>query len=337
MKGMVGEMKDTTKLKVLIADDSLLSRRILEAFLAKREYKAVSTNNGEEALRLLTQEGAPRLAILDWMMPGIEGPQICRRVREESGDKPYVYILLLTARTERADLLKGLEAGADDYIAKPFDPPELHARLRVGRRILDLQDKLLAASEELRFRASHDTLTGISNRAAILEILRREMSRQQREGSSFGIILVDVDHFKKVNDLHGHLWGDAVLQEAANIMQASLRPYDVVGRYGGEEFLIVVPHSNAASALGVAERIRKAISASVISAPKGQIRVTASFGIATIEGAHRVDMQQLLQMADDALYRAKQMGRNCSEVASRLLAPSSAGLVEAAPVSQGSE
>lgn len=328
-------MKGTRKTKILIADDSLLSRRILEAFLTKRDYSVVSTNNGEEALRLLSREDAPRLAILDWMMPGMEGTQVCSKLREQSNEKPYIYTLLLTARSEKADLLNGLESGADDYIAKPFDPPELHARLQIGRRILDLQDKLLAASDELRFRATHDTLTGVSNRAAILEILRREQSRQQREAGSFGVILVDIDHFKEVNDVHGHLWGDTVLQEAANIMQASVRPYDVVGRYGGEEFLIVVPHSDASSALIVAERIRKAIAAKTIPSPKGQIRVTASFGVAAPSDANRVEMQQLLQMADEALYRAKQNGRNRSELASALVT-AQAGLVEAAPLAPGS-
>lgn len=328
-------MKGTRKTKILIADDSLLSRRILEAFLTKRDYSVVSTNNGEEALRLLSREDAPRLAILDWMMPGMEGTQVCSKLREQSNEKPYIYTLLLTARSEKADLLNGLESGADDYIAKPFDPPELHARLQIGRRILDLQDKLLAASDELRFRATHDTLTGVSNRAAILEILRREQSRQQREAGSFGVILVDIDHFKEVNDVHGHLWGDTVLQEAANIMQASVRPYDVVGRYGGEEFLIVVPHSDASSALIVAERIRKAIAAKTMPSPKGQIRVTASFGVAAPSDANRVEMQQLLQMADEALYRAKQNGRNRSELASALVT-AQAGLVEAAPLAPGS-
>ena len=330
-------MKVSTKPKILIADDSLLSRRILEAFLTKRDYKIVSTNNGEEALRVLSSEDAPRLAILDWMMPGMEGTQVCARLREQASDKPYVYILLLTSRTEKADVLNGLESGADDYIAKPFDPAELHARLRVGRRILELQDKLLAASEELRFRATHDTLTGISNRAAILEVLRREQFRQQRESGSFGIILADIDHFKEVNDVHGHLSGDAVLQEVANVMQASVRPYDVVGRYGGEEFLIVVPHSDASSALVVAERIRKAIASKIISGTKGKIQVTASFGVAVLCEANRVETQQLLQTADDALYRAKQNGRNRCELADAVSPASTAPLLETAPVGPGSE
>ncbi|HUJ32368.1 MAG TPA: diguanylate cyclase [Candidatus Acidoferrum sp.] len=307
--------KETPKTKILIADDSLLSRRILEAFLVKRDYEVVSANNGEEAFRLLSRDDAPRLAILDWMMPGMEGTQVCLKLREQSADRPYVYVLLLTARTEREDLLKGLEAGADDYVTKPFDPAELHARLRVGRRILDLQDKLIAAGDELRFRASHDALTGVANRAVILETLRREQSRQEREGGSFGVILLDIDHFKNVNDTYGHLCGDAVLKAVTRIMEGSLRPYDVVGRYGGEEFLLVVPRSDAQAALGVAERIRKAIDSKPIDTDAGKIRVTVSLGVAASTDASRFESQALLQLADDALYRAKQNGRDRSELA----------------------
>jgi diguanylate cyclase (GGDEF)-like protein len=319
-------MEKISKFRILIADDSPVSRRMLEAFLVKRDYDVISVADGEEALRLLSREDAPRLAVLDWMMPGLDGISVCRKLREQSEDKPYVYILLLTARTEKADVLRGLDSGADDYITKPFDPPELLARLSVGRRILDLQDKLIAARDELHFRASHDTLTGVSNRAVILETLRREQFRQEREGGSFGIIMVDLDHFKSVNDTYGHLCGDAVLQETAKIMQASLRPYDVVGRYGGEEFLIVVPRSDAPSAQRVAERIRKAIAAKPIITPAGEIRVTASFGVAASSDASGTESQHLLQRADDALYRAKQNGRNRSELA--LASP----LSEAAPL-----
>jgi two-component system cell cycle response regulator len=331
MEGVHQRMEKTSKFKILIADDSPVSRRILEAFLAKRDYDVISVADGEEALQVLSRDDAPRLAVLDWMMPGLEGTRVCRKLREQTEDKPYVYVLLLTARTEKADLLKGLDSGADDYITKPFDPPELLARLSVGRRILDLQDKLIAARDELRFRASHDALTGVSNRAVILETLHREQSRQEREGGSFGIIMVDLDHFKNVNDTYGHLCGDAVLQETSKIMQASLRPYDVVGRYGGEEFLIVVPRSDAPSAQRVAERIRKAIAAKPILTPAGEISVTASFGVAASTDAARMEPQHLLQMADDALYRAKQNGRNRSE-----LAPASP-LPEAVPQASNSE
>ena len=327
---MIRSKKPEPKTKILIADDSLLSRRILEAFLVKRDYEVVSANNGEEAFRLLSADDAPRLAVLDWMMPGMEGTQVCRMVREQSGDRPYVYILLLTARTEREDLLKGLEAGADDYITKPFDPAEFHARLRVGRRILDLQDNLIAARDELRFRATHDALTGVANRAVILETLRREQSRQEREGGSFGLIIADIDHFKNVNDTYGHLAGDSVLKAVTKTMETTLRPYDSVGRYGGEEFLIVVPRSDATAALSVAERIRKAIAAKPIQTDAGEVQVTASLGVAASMEPSRIDSKALLQLADEALYRAKQNGRNRSELA---LAPAP---VETTSLSGGS-
>ena len=231
---------EKSPIRILVAEDDPVSGRVLEVFLKKRGFEVLTASNGTEALEILEKEDGPRLAILDWMMPGLEGVQVCQRVRERNS-QAYVYLLLLSAKIQKEDFLRGLDSGADDYLTKPFDPQELHARLRVGMRILDLQDSLIAAREELRFRASHDSLTGVANRGTILEALRRETSRQIRAGGSFGIIMVDLDHFKKVNDTHGHPCGDAVLQEAAGRMTSSVRGYDLVGRYGGEEFLIVVP------------------------------------------------------------------------------------------------
>lgn len=308
-------MAEPYRPKILIAEDDLVSRRVLEAFAAKRGYGVVSAANGPDALAILSAEDAPRLAILDWMMPGVEGTEVCRKLREQAGDRPYVYVLLLTARTQREDLIKGLQSGADDYITKPFDPPELDARLHVGLRILDLQDKLIVAREELRFQATHDTLTGLANRGVILETLRREQSRQRREGGSFGIILMDIDHFKAINDTYGHLFGDAVLRETSRVMKQSVRPYDIVGRYGGEEFLVVVPQADAVVMSGVAERLRKAIEAQSIATRDSELHVTASFGVAASTEAMPVDPQALLNLADEALYRAKRNGRNRAELA----------------------
>jgi two-component system, cell cycle response regulator len=308
-------MRETQKPTILIAEDDPISRRVLEAFVAKHGYDAISAENGRDALRLLSAEGAPRLAILDWMMPGMEGTDVCRKLREQSVERPYVYVLLLTARTDREDLLNGLQSGADDYITKPFDPAELHARLNVGRRIIDLQDKLIAAREELRFRATHDALTGVANRAVVLETLSREQVRHRREGRSFAVILMDIDHFKRVNDTYGHLCGDAVLREITSVMKRLVRPYDTVGRYGGEEFLIVVPESNAATAFNIAERIRRAIESRPIASEEGEIRVTVSFGVAANEHASISEPQTLLNLADEALYRAKRNGRNRTELA----------------------
>jgi two-component system, cell cycle response regulator len=246
------------KKRVVIADDDPVSRRMLEAFLTKWDYEVITAADGLEALRILQTADAPRLAVLDWMMPGMEGPQVCQRMREHP-DWPYVYILLLTARNEKTDLLKGLECGADDYLTKPFDSQELRGRLQVGQRILDLQQSLVEAQGELLFRATHDLLTGISNRGVALDALNREYSRQKRDGGSFGIILLDLDHFKYVNDTRGHPCGDAVLKEASRRIAEGIRPYDTAGRYGGEEFLVIVPMSGELGTLALAERIRASI------------------------------------------------------------------------------
>ncbi len=223
--------------RVLIAEDDPVSRRVLGAFITKWGYDLVIASDGLEALRILQGPEAPQLAVLDWMMPGLEGPQVCQRIREHS-DWPYVYVLLLTARAEKTDLLEGLEFGADDYLTKPFDSQELRGRLRVGERILDLQESLIQAQEELFFRATHDLLTGISNRGVVLDALNRESSRQKREGGSFGIILVDVDHFKYVKR---HPWpclrrcGLEGSQPEGLVLHL-FGSYDTLGRYGGENF-----------------------------------------------------------------------------------------------------
>ncbi len=322
------------KAKILIAEDDAVSRRLLAAFAEKRGYDVIAAHNGEEALEQLSCDAAPRLAVLDWMMPGMEGTEVCRRLREQACDGPYIYVLLLTARTDREDLLRGLESGADDYVRKPFDPAELEARLRTGQRILDLQDKLIAAREELRFRATHDALTAVGTRAIVLESLARESARQLREGAPFGVILLDVDHFKDVNDRYGHLCGDAVLKEIATAIKDSVRPYDTVGRYGGEEFLVVVPRTNAESSLGIAERIRKAIRSRAITTNGSTLSVTASFGVAASAEGVAVPSDVLLHAADEALYRAKSNGRNRCELATSFVpAPAAPSLAGSAPAS----
>jgi diguanylate cyclase (GGDEF)-like protein len=302
------------KNRILIAEDDPVSRRLLQSFLVKWGFEVIVAEDGAEALRLLERLDFPRLAILDWMMPGLEGPQVCERIRKET-NRAYVYILLLTARTQKEDLLKGLESGADDYLTKPFDSQELRARLQVGQRILDLQDHLIEAREELLYQATHDALTRISNRGVILDAITRELSRQEREGGKFGVVLCDLDHFKFVNDRFGHLAGDAVLQEAARRMAATIRPYDMVGRYGGEEFLIVAPSADANGTLVLAERIRVAIESQSVRTDAGDVSMTLSLGIAISDPAQPVDAKQLIQAADEALYRAKDRGRNRCELA----------------------
>lgn len=300
------------KKRVLIAEDDPVSCHLLKSFLLRWDYDVIVENNGAAAARILEGDEAPRLAVLDWMMPGMEGVEICQRIRERKS-RPYTYVLLLTARSDKRELLRALELGVDDYLTKPFDSEELHARLVVGERILALQDDLILAREELRFRATHDVLTGVSNRGAVMDALQNEMARQVRELRSFGVILVDLDHFKNVNDTYGHLCGDEVLQVVTRRMKECIRPYDVLGRYGGEEFLIVASAADKNGTITLAERIRSAIEATPIMTQAGEVRVTASLGTAVSTPALNGDVQKLLRLADRALYAAKDKGRNRCE------------------------
>jgi diguanylate cyclase (GGDEF)-like protein len=324
------------KRRILVAEDDPVSRRVLEAFLTKWGYEVILAANGTDALETLEKHDAPRLAVLDWMMPGLEGVQVCQRVRE-GATRPYTYMVLLTARGQKEDLLKGLDMGADDYLTKPFDAQELRARLHVGQRIVDLQDALISTRDKLQFQATHDLLTGISNRGGVLDALGRERSRQIREGGSFGIVLTDIDHFKWVNDAHGHLVGDTVLKEVARMIAACIRPYDTLGRYGGEEFLIIVPSSDSAGTMGLAERIRKTLASQSITTSAGPIQITMSLGVAVSSEGFALDPQVLLHLADEALYCAKHHGRNRSELAAQSK-PGASGMPvpESAPVSSES-
>lgn len=307
-------------MKILIAEDDPVSSRVLEVFLRKWGHDVIPVSDGSDALAILEANDAPRLAILDWMMPGMEGPEVCRRIRQRAG-KVYVYLLLLTARGQKQNLLEGLNAGADDYLSKPFDAEELKARLRTGERILAMQDELIAARDSLHQQATHDALTGLMNRGACIETLTRELARGSRERRSVGVVLADLDHFKKVNDSYGHIAGDSVLQVTAARMTNCVRSYDTVARYGGEEFLIVVPSANEDVAYRQAERMRRAIEATPVRTGVGDIPVTASFGVASCDGKGCMDVTSLLRFADAALYRAKSLGRNCVERASRMREP----------------
>ena len=269
--------------------------------------------DGVEALEQLQHDDAPALAILDWMMPGLTGPEVCRRIRQRARE-PYTYILLLTSKSQKEDLIEGMEAGSDDYITKPFDQHELKVRLRAGTRLVDMQAELLGAREALREQATRDSLTHTWNRNSILEILGSELARISREGGQMGVVMVDLDHFKDVNDQFGHLAGDAVLREAARRMQNSVRQYDAIGRYGGEEFLILLPGCDADSSLGQAERLRKQLGQSEMSLNETSLRVTASFGVTAAFVGQNCTPESLIRTADEALYVAKKLGRNRVEL-----------------------
>lgn len=296
-------------MRVLIADDDDVMRHILEASLVKWGYDVVVARNGIEAWRILQGNDAPRLAILDWIMPGMDGVEVCREIRK-SEDRQYIYVLLLTAKHKKEDVIAGMESGADDYISKPFDPQELKVRLRAGRRILELQAELVAARESLRYQATHDGLTGLLNRSAAIDTLRNELERANRQNMPLCLMLADFDHFKAINDTHGHTIGDAVLCEAARRMRSSIRTYDSAGRYGGEEFLFILPGCDSVDAQSQAERLQACITSAPIALPRLTISFTISIGVVVNHNGAVIDLDALIHMADSALYAAKTQGRN---------------------------
>jgi diguanylate cyclase (GGDEF)-like protein len=286
---------------VLIADDELDSGNSLAELLRLWGYEPVVVQDGLAALATLEAPDAPRLALLDWKMPGLNGIQVCHEVRK--ANKPYSYLILLTGLGGWEQMLEGLEAGADEFLTKPVEPAELKARLWAGRRIVAMQ-------EQLRDQASRDALTGLWNRAGVLNILDRELDRGRRESRPVAVALADLDHFKRINDTLGHLAGDSVLRQAAQRLQHSVRPYDGVGRYGGEEFLIVLPGCDSAAALRLSERLRQYIAAQQIEVEGAEVPITLSLGVAVSSGESQSDAVELLRSADAALYEAKRAGRN---------------------------
>ena len=294
-------------MRILIADDDVVSRRVLEVSLKNWEYDVVAVSDGRRAWDVLQCDDAPRLAILDWEMPELTGPEVCNLIRQQNRET-YTYILLLTAKIEKKDLIDGMNAGADDYVVKPFDQQELRVRLRAGQRIINLQDDLLIAREALRQQATHDSLTGLKNRGTIVEMLNLEMLRNDRQHGGLGLVMLDLDLFKAVNDNFGHAAGDAVLKECARRMMSCTRQYDAVGRYGGEEFLIVLPGCDEHCTLAQAQRMLHIINSEPIAIEGRSLQITASLG-ATIQ-VSGLSADKLIQVADEALYQAKRNGRN---------------------------
>lgn len=294
-------------MKILIAEDDLTSRNILSAIVRKWGFDPVVTEDGDAAWAALQRPDAPRLVLLDRNMPGMEGLEICRLLRTtESSDPPYV--ILLTAQGAKDDIVQGLEAGANDYVTKPYDNEELQARIRVGQRMLELQARLIEARDALAHQATHDSLTGVLNRRAILAVLAQEIARAKREGGALTVGMLDIDHFKAVNDTYGHQVGDEVLRAFTGCIQAQLRSYDNFGRYGGEEFLLVTTGKQGHAVKDLYERLRARVADTSIKTEGGAVGVTVSIGVAQGTGESGVDT--LLAAADTALYRAKADGRN---------------------------
>lgn len=297
-------------MKILIADDNVVSRTVLADELSRWGYDTVLARDGSEALQALTAPDGPRLAILDWVMPELDGVSVCRAVRQEQSG-PYRYILLLTGKREPADVIEALDAGADDFLSKPFDALELRARLGAGRRIVALHEQLIAAQEALRTLAIQDALTGLLNRRGMDEAIDRELARAIRERAPVGVVICDVDRFKEVNDRFGHPGGDQVLRAVARRLQEHLRAADVLGRLGGEEFLVLLPSCDTADSVLAAERLCAAVAGHPFSVGDGhEVRVTASFGVAASDCWPEADAETLVIAADRALYRAKVNGRN---------------------------
>lgn len=301
-------------MNILIADDDAMSRRLLEKTLEREGYHVTAVGDGRRALEQLSLPDGPRLALLDWMMPELDGPGVCLEVRKRH-ERPYIHMILVSSRGSKQDVVGGLEAGADDYLTKPWDPAELTARLRVGQRILQLEDRLVEARETMRFKATHDSLTSLLNRGTIIDLLVRELARAKREKGGTVVMLGDVDQFKSVNDTYGHAVGDEVLREIARRLLASVRSYDFAGRYGGEEFLIVLNNCDANHAMARAEEVREWIAKHPIQTMRGPLSITMSLGVLASANWEPQLAEALLCEVDVALYRAKAEGRNCVRLA----------------------
>ena len=294
-------------MQILVADDERSLRLILSKALRKWGYDTVEAENGEEAFSILNLENPPMIVILDWMMPRMDGIEVLRKIRAEDREIPF-YIIMLTSKNEKADIIEGLNEGADDYLAKPFDLGELRARINSGKRIVELHKELVDSKKKLEYQLEHDVLTGLYSRRFIMEKLNREIARSQRTGSSFAVAICDIDHFKKINDSYGHQAGDIVMREFGKILEGNIREYDSVGRIGGEEFLMITPLKNEEDEISLFERVRSKVENGRIAVESGEISMTVSIGVTFYETGKNSD--KIIFEADKALYIAKNSGRN---------------------------
>jgi two-component system cell cycle response regulator len=296
-------------MRVLVAENDPVTLRLLEATLRGWGYDVLSVATGGQ-VREAVENGQALLCIIDWTLPDGSGLELCRRLRR-THEGSFTYIILLSARDGRKDIIEGLKAGADGYLTKPFDRQELEVRLRAGERVLDLQRDLLETQDRLQHMAKRDGLTGLLNHQAIIEELAGEFERHLRHGEPLGVVMGDLDRFKTVNDTWGHLAGDTVLKEVAQRMVHAVRPYDKVGRYGGEEFVIILPGCDGVGAAHSAERVRTIVADQPVIAGTEPVSVSISLGTAASDDLPAADADGLVRAADRALYEAKAAGRNC--------------------------
>ncbi len=296
-------------MKVLVAEDEKISRLRLEKFLVSIGCEVISCEDGLEAWNIIKSDDAPHFLILDWMMPGMDGMELCRKVREMNRE-PYTFIMLLSSKGEQEDVINGMEAGADDYIVKPFNQNELKVRLTAGSRIVQLNEDLLNARNILEKQAINDALTGMFNRHYMVEVLAKEFSSALRYQTELTCLLLDLDYFKEINDNHGHPFGDFVLREFADCIKQEARKMDIPFRYGGEEFMMLLPNTDVGGAQYVAEKIRITCEQKTFDDGTNSAKATVSIGIASVKLNKPLEAKELIAYADKALYRAKAEGRN---------------------------
>ncbi len=293
---------------VLAVDDSAIYRKLLEQSLSQDRYDVLFAKNGREALDLFA-EHQPAVVITDWSMPDISGLELCRIIRRDFQGF-HSHLILLTSNSDKEQVVEGLAAGADDYLTKPFHSGELVARVEVGRRIVELHREIQAKNRLLEEMALTDALTGLPNRRAVDVWASRELSAAARHDFEFWVVLADLDLFKKVNDTYGHDAGDTVLKSFSEILKAHTRQSDICARLGGEEFLVMMTHSDRGGTKTAVERIRKQFENTTFTLGNSTVKATASFGIVGFRGTKPPDWNALVECADTALYAAKRKGRN---------------------------
>lgn len=295
--------------RILVVDDSRDNLEILSTRLRFRGYSVDTATTGEEALERVA-ESPPDLILLDIMMPGLDGYEVARRIRSDP-ELPFIPIILITARDSTQDKVAGLDAGANDYLTKPINFPELEARVRSMLRIRELQEELEEKNRELERLSISDGLTGLLNHRHIQEVVREEFERAKRTREALAVVMFDLDHFKKVNDTYGHQVGDRVLQEMARILRRTAREIDKLGRYGGEEFIAVLPDTGIDDAATFAERVRERVERNPFAVGRARpLHLTVSAGAATYPHPAVYNPRTLIHRADQALYAAKAAGRN---------------------------